>query len=127
MCLWNKIKTNLNDVAVVGPQFLIRHPSWVRGDGATAFRDAAIDAIDFRVEKSDTAAVRQTFGDNAYDIDQVPAPHARQMSHYCAILGEGRKPVIADGGADIATPSQWFQRNVFQGSDCRGRTRTRII
>jgi FkbM family methyltransferase len=107
--LWERLKTNVNDVVTFGPRFLLRHLPRLTGADTAVVHIAGVGEIHLRAGESDVRVVRQIFGDKEYDIGRIPVIGARLNARYRAILDSGRKPVIVDAGANIGVASLWFR------------------
>jgi FkbM family methyltransferase len=110
MGLWRHIRTNAEDAAAFGPQFLFRHLSRISGASLAKVRVPGIGEVHIRTGESDVWSIRQIFGTHVFDLGRIPAANARLSARYRTILEKSRTPVIVDAGANIGAASLWFDK-----------------
>jgi FkbM family methyltransferase len=107
--IFERVLTNISDIATFGPVFLWRHSPRVTGAYTAAVLIPGFGCIHVRTGEGDVAAVRQVFGQRQYDIG-ILSVRERINRRYSNILQSGRTPVIVDAGANIGAASLWFAR-----------------
>lgn len=69
-----------------------------------------IGPVFVRPKDSDLDTLRMVFGAREYEIDYPPELVARVDARYREMIGEKRRPIIVDAGANIGAASLWFGR-----------------
>jgi hypothetical protein len=107
--IFERVLTNISDIATFGPAFLWRHSPRVTGAYTAAVLIPGFGRIHVWAGESDVAAVRQVFGRRQYDIG-ILSVGERINRRYSNILQSGRTPVIVDAGANIGAASLWLAK-----------------
>jgi FkbM family methyltransferase len=108
MSVADRIRTNIADVFTFGPSVVLRHLGRLREDRMATVPLPEVGRVHVRAGESDIAGVRQVFQEREYALEWPPELGRRVREHYRAILARGRKPIIADIGANIGAASLWF-------------------
>jgi hypothetical protein len=107
MSVLDKIKLNISDAALLGPQFLLRHMARMNGSDPFVVEIAGHGAMHVRRGDSDLHVIRQVFKEKQYELGA--SVKARAAQHYADILRAGKIPAIVDAGANIGAASIWFK------------------
>ena len=105
MSFWGRFSANLRDVRTFGTGALLRlfrdgRPVSLKGIGHVALRRG----------NSDMECFREIFQKGDYRIDHLQPVKERINRRYDAILKDGCKPIIVDGGANVGASAIWFTK-----------------
>lgn len=105
--IFERVKDNLIDLFLFGPQFLLRHLARASGHSTARVNIPGYGMIQIRPAESDVRVLRQVFRDEQYRIPKGPVNDRIQL-RYEQIVHSNKTPVVVDAGANIGSASLWF-------------------